>query len=812
MKTWLLLITLCYATIGTLTAQTGMQGRAVDERGHEIPFAAVQVEELNQGTVSDTIGAFELIIPEGTWKVKISSVGFIDWERVVTIRQGIYDFGDIVLYSSRKLIDEIIVTTSRKPEKITKSLATLNLITASQLEKHAGSPEELFALQKGVDFSRTGSFWGTISVRGFNSSFNQKLLLLDDNRISHVRIRTPVGPMSAFVKEDVERVEIVLGPSSALYGPNSLNALINTISKSPFTYPGTTLVVGTGSNNLLNVRVRHARAIGPKWAYKLTSEYISGTEPQFTDSVYIPGSLQGKPEIGLNKEVSFFKLMAAAFYKPTEASKIGINYAFNRNTSMNGARNNLKNWDNSALQLTYKSPHWFAQLYKTWIILGSSVNTHSRSYNYYTLRAQGQSHEEAFTNSLDGPRKIRLEEDSYRYNGEIQFNHDWKNISLVVGAQYQNEHAFSNHTYLIDDDGPIILNQYGFYGQGTIRIGETGWELTGAARADKHSLFGFNFLSKAGISKTGNGGTWRVTYGEGYLVPTLINTHQTGSGGTILGNAEGFTLSDGSEIDPLEPETIRTMETGYKSILINNRLFVDANAYFNWSENMISPIVNIAPSGRTGGPVVTHRGDRPIADFTMGVAPGYLPPGAMIMTNINFGNVQTYGFDVGLKFFLSEHYQFTLNYSYFDYLLDKADPDNDANRDGKMTENDLSVNTPRHKLSSAIQVSYRKFHGTLFSRWIEKYDFFSGRNVASSSYPDRIYNGYPVILGKRVGDQFNYGPLGGFYMSLNAMYQISRLIHTGFYVNNLLGKGNYEYVAMAPTQTTWGIELKFSVD
>ena len=803
---------LFFAAIGHLTAQSGFRGKIVDENNRGIPLATIYVEEISQGTASDVTGAFEMTLPEGTYHVTISSVGFKTWKKLVTVRQGMNDPGKIILRPSQELIDEIVVTTSRRPEKITRSPATINFIPSRQLENFAGSPEEVFALQKGVDFSRTGSFWGTISVRGFNSSFNQKLLLLDDNRISHVRIRTPVGPMSAFVKEDIERVEIVLGPSSALYGPNSLNALINTLSKSPFTYPGTTLVIGSGSNNLLKARVRHARVINPKWAYKLTSEYISGSEPSFTDSVYIPGSVHGKPEIGLNRDVSFIKLLAAGFYKPSETSEIGINYAFNRNNSMNGARNNLKDWDNSALQFTYKSPQWFAQLYKTWIRLGSSVNTHSRSYNYYTLVAQGQTHNEAFTNSLNGPRKIRLEEDSYRYNGEIQYNHDWKNLSLVMGTQYQKEHAFSNHTYLIDDDGPIILNQYGSYIHGIFRFGVTGWELTGAVRADYHSLFGFNFLPKAGITKSQNGGTWRLTFGEGYLVPTLINTHQNGSGGTILGNAEGFTLSDGSIIEPLEPETIRTLEIGYKSIRFNQKLYVDANAYFNWSENLISPVINIAPDGRIGGAVVTHRGDRPIEEFTLGVSPGNLPPGALIMTNINFGNVQTYGFDMGLKYYLSDNYLVMLNYSYFDYLLDKDDQANDANRDGKVTDNDLAVNTPQHKISSAIQVNYLKFQGTLFSRWIEKYDFFSGRNVASTTYPDRIYNGYPVIQGKRVGDQFNNGPLGGFYMSVNAGYQVTSLIHAGFYVNNILGKGNYEYVSMAPTRTTWGIELKFTVN
>ena len=267
----------------------------------------------------------------------------------------------------------------------------------------SGSPEELFALQKGVDFARIGNFLGSISIRGFNSAFNQKMLLLDDNRIANIRIRTPVGPMSPFVKEDIERVEIVLGPSSALYGPNCLNGLFYTVSKSPFDYPGTDVVLGAGSNELLNVRMRHAHKINNKWAYKITFEYLSGVEEDFTDSVYItksPVVLEGKAEVGLDRNVLFLKGLAAAYYKPTDKSEIGINYSFNNNNSISaGSRNNLTDWYNAALQVTYKSPHWFAQFYKTWIKLGQGVNTQARTVSYYALLASGQSEKDAFNNS-----------------------------------------------------------------------------------------------------------------------------------------------------------------------------------------------------------------------------------------------------------------------------------------------------------------------------------------------------------------------------------------------------------------------------
>ncbi|WP_083191629.1 TonB-dependent receptor [Formosa haliotis] len=812
MKSVYVILMVLFLVHTTGHSQTELQGRIIDTNNLGLSGVHVFINNTQNTTKSDSEGCFKMEIIQGSHEINFSLFGYNTKIIHVTAQNTPVNLGDVVLEMTVHIIDEVVISGTRQLEKITKSPASIDLITAVQLSNNVGSPEELFALQKGIDFTRAGNFWSSINIRGFNSAFNQKMLILDDNRIAHTRMRTPVGPLSAFVKEDVERVEIVLGPSSALYGPNSLNGLFNTISKSPFKYPGTLLVLGAGSNSLYNVRLRHAYAINKKWAYKITGEYISGKETKFTDSVYVatkmPGEFEGKAEVGLDRDVSFIKGLAAVFYKPTSTSEIGLNYAINLSNSVNAARNNLNGWNKSSLQATYKSKHWFAQAYKTWIILDESINTSVRTSNYYSLLENGQTENDAFTNSLNAPRATIIEEDTYRHNAEIQYNNSWGNFNMVAGYQYQKEHAFSNHTYLLDQDGPITIYQNGVYGQLIYDVNQTGIEFIFTARGDHNSLFGFEFLPKTGITYTKNGGTWRLTYSEGYTAPTLANTHMNLGGGINLGNSEGFTLSDGSKIDPIKPEMIKTLEIGYKNIFLKNTFFLDVDAYYNWSTDFLSPRINIAPQGTSGGAVVTHRGGRPITDFTQGLAPGNLDPGAVIFTNINFAEVQTYGFDVGLNYYFSDQYNLTLNYSYLDYTLDKDNLKNDANNDGKVTDADLSMNSPKHKISTAFNVKINKFYGTVFARWVQKYDFFSGRNIAAKTNINNIYNGSPVIEGQRVGTQFNYGQLGGFYLSVNGNYQLTKTINLGAYVNNILGTGNYEFVALAPTETTFGIELK----
>src|SRR5678809_602720 len=80
-----------------------------------------------------------------------------------------------------------------------------------------------------------------------------------------------------------ERVEVLLGPASALYGPNSANGVLHIITKSPFTSQGTTLTLDGGERSILRGSGRHAGLIGSKAGYKLSGEYFTGSDWKYYD-------------------------------------------------------------------------------------------------------------------------------------------------------------------------------------------------------------------------------------------------------------------------------------------------------------------------------------------------------------------------------------------------------------------------------------------------------------------------------------------------------------------------------------------------
>lgn len=335
---------------GVIYAQGGIKGTVVDESGMAISQADVFIKSISEGTTTNNKGEFELSnIKNGSYTVSFSFMGYVSVDKTVTINNNVVNLGTTILTNSYQMMQEVVVSGSRKLEKITEAPVTINVISARQLDNFVGDPSELVAQQKGIDFIKTGAFVSGFNIRGFNSAFNPKMLQLDDNRFSTlIATGLPFGPLSPIIKEDIERVEIVLGPSSALYGPNAHNGLVNTITKSPWKYEGTEVVLGAGSYDALSARLRHAKKLTEKWAYKITGGYMEGTDVNWTDSVYVAG--KAYPELELDRKSKFLKGEASVYFKPTTDSELKAVYGTSKSSYLavtNVGRNQIKDWESN---------------------------------------------------------------------------------------------------------------------------------------------------------------------------------------------------------------------------------------------------------------------------------------------------------------------------------------------------------------------------------------------------------------------------------------------------------------------------------
>lgn len=820
-KWWLIAVCICLVSSVAVASNGSISGKVTEkETGQPLAGANVYLKGTSYGSSTNLQGEYAITnVPAGSYTLIVSYIGFAQFSQSVSVVENEELKVEAALEKTDFLSEQVVVTASRRPEKLTDAPATINIISAQQIAEHpSANIGELLAYEKGVDYVRTGVVGTGINVRGFNSAFNPKNLQMNDARLSTlIATGLPYGALSTVVKEDIERVEVILGPSAALYGPNAHNGLVNTLTKDPRNSEGTTAVVGAGNQSTFTGRFRHAQVLSDLFAFKVAAGYVQGEEFNYVDSVYVGGV--GFDELALDRDFDSLHGEASFYFSPTNESDFILTYggSLNNNLSVtNAGRNQIKDWQLHIVQARYVSPRLFAQVYHTWSITEDTYAINQRTQNYLSFINAGFSEEEAMRRSLHEQwnsafgvalnREANFKDDSKRWNAEVQYNNSWSGFDVTAGFQWQRDMANSKGTYLLDSGGSIDLDQFGVYGQVEKALGESGFEVVLAARGDDHELYGFNFIPKGGLLYSSGSNTWRLTYGKGIAAPTILNLSANIFGGLLLGNGEGFTLTDGTKIPGLEVETIQTIELGYKGV-VSEKLFIDSNAYYNMHENFISPLINIADAAN--GNFVTHRGDQPMSE----VVPGTPATGSgFILTYLNFGEVNTFGFDLGINYFFNNHFNLKLNYSYFDFDLDEKDSKNDGNRDGNVNENDLPINTPKHKLNVGLNVNKNNFFGSIGARWVDEYDFFSGINVAASTNEDLIYGGEPVIEGKRVGRDFNEGPLGGFVnVDISLGYQINKYVSISGQVINVFDSEVREFVASPAIGRLFSTELKFNI-
>ena len=817
MKKLLLLLTLI--STFTMAAQNNgsIEGIITEASGTPLSGATVHIKSIDKGTVTDYDGKFIIDnLADGTYEVSVSYVGFATTTQSVSVTAGKATKFTTSLKESDSILNEVVITANKQPQKITDVPATVNVITSKDIEEFPSfNIGELAARQKGVDFVRSGVLGTGINIRGFNSAFNSKNLQVTDDRLSTlIATGLPMGSFSTVTKDDISRVEILLGPNGTLYGPNAHNGLVSTITKDPRKSEGTTVALGFGNQSVLTTRLRHAEAINEKFAYKFHFERSQGKEFNYADSVYV--GTKSYTELDLDRKFDSKKYGASLYYKPTKGSEVIGYYGHSNNSNIgitSAGRNQIKDWTIDVAQLKYVSKHFFANTYYTWSKTDKTYAMNQRTQNYVSFIENGFSEAEARERSFTeqwfplGPgvgvplqRGALFKDASERFNAEAQYNNSWNDLHVTLGAQYQLDMADSKGTYLLDEGG-IDLDQTGIYTQLEYKLADSGWGFLFGGRLDNHELYGSNFIPKLAVTKKLNHGTFRVTYGKGIAVPSILNLKGNLFGGLVLGNGEGFTLTDGTKIDKLDVETINSYEIGYKGQL-TDKLFIDVNAYYNQSDNFISPLRNIADAAN--GNFVTHVGDKPIGEVSEGNT------GAFILTYSNFGHVDTYGADIGLNYYFTDNFRTSFNYSYFDRDLDTDDLANDGNLDGQVLENELPINTPNHKFSVGMHYNKGKFYGAVFGRYVEKYDFFSGINVAAKTQDQDGDGINEIVENAQVGRTWNYGQLGGFTIDANAGYNVSDQLSMGLSITNLLNAEIREFVASPAIETLVSLELKYN--
>jgi len=264
-----------------------LQGVVTDrETGESLPGANIEVVsvdgKITKNAASGANGDFELQnLAPGLYVVAVSYIGYAKKTvEDVLLAAGEFKTIDILLVHVGIEFNPVTITASRRPEKVFEAPAAISVIDANQIQTRSTltTVEHLKAMPA-VDFASAGLNQSLVVLRGFNNVFTGALLPLTDYRVA----RLPALRFNAFnliptTNEDIERIEIVSGPGSALYGPNSANGVMHLITKSPFGSEGTTISAGGGERVSFFGALRHAGSRNNRLGYKISGQYYKGKD------------------------------------------------------------------------------------------------------------------------------------------------------------------------------------------------------------------------------------------------------------------------------------------------------------------------------------------------------------------------------------------------------------------------------------------------------------------------------------------------------------------------------------------------------
>ncbi len=247
-----------------LQAQITLKGKVQDaETGEELIGAAISLGQNQGGTNTDYNGEFVLKVAALPVQLRVTYTGYTPFELTV---QDANQRLSIKLSSSEVLIEELVIKGQRIDDKQKAAPLTVeNLDAIAIKETPAISFYNGLGNLKGVDLTTASLGFTVINMRGFNSTSPVRSLQIIDGVDNQAPgLNFSLGNFLGSSDLDVAGVDLVVGASSAFYGPNAFNGVISMKTKNPFIHRGLSVSLKGGERSLLEGAARYAESFKNK--------------------------------------------------------------------------------------------------------------------------------------------------------------------------------------------------------------------------------------------------------------------------------------------------------------------------------------------------------------------------------------------------------------------------------------------------------------------------------------------------------------------------------------------------------------------
>lgn len=270
-------------------AQSSIKGFVMDEEtGEPLIGANVLISGTNLGVVTDLDGAF-ILRTDRPLPLDLA-ISYTGYEAKTVTVTSTANAVKVRLSPTSILIEAVEVKGSRILERLKESPLTIESLDLTAIRQSASNDfyEGLGSL-KGVDLTTASMGFTIINTRGFNSTSPvRSLQIIDGVDNQSPGLNFSLGNFLGAPELDVLKVELIQGASSAFYGPNAFNGVIDIQTKDPFIHQGLSISLKAGERDLLKGEFRYAKgfrnAAGRDvFAFKINGAYMRAYDWEATN-------------------------------------------------------------------------------------------------------------------------------------------------------------------------------------------------------------------------------------------------------------------------------------------------------------------------------------------------------------------------------------------------------------------------------------------------------------------------------------------------------------------------------------------------
>ena len=784
--------TLFLAVVGALPTSAWAQGSGTVRgtvtsaaTGQPIRSANVSVQGTGIATVTDRAGAYVLSgVPAGPQTILVRRLGFRVAEASVTVSAGGTHTVDVAFEAVPIPLGEIIVSAaSRGPERVVEAPSAISVVDLGVARDMSitGQPARALARLPGVDVAQSGMLDYNVNARGLNSSLSRRVLVLQDGRdLAFTFLGAPSWGFMTNSLEDMESIEMVRGPGSALYGANAYNGVVAFTTPNARDQIGTRFTLAGGELSTIRGDFRHG-GVTPdgKIGYRVGGGYyasdswtVSRTTGDSSDlrREYAPAS-----DIPAPKLIDAVPLFGQTLDGTTRAGVgdpdkvVGMHGAarvdyYLRGGSVGTVEGGAARLENEAY-VTGIGRVQIADITRPW----ARAAWAAPRFNLMAWYSGEKTGDPA--QSLGAGIPIEIDANSVHAEGQVNTPFGDGRGRIVVGASARTSSVDTKATLIAAEFDDRSDQYYSVFGQ-------IEWDLipelkiVGAARLDEGNLYDAQFSPKAALvfSPSADHGI-RATFNRAFQTassteffvrvpggrPADFTLLEAGLRASALGpvlagvpNGELFTNSSAVPVlafgnENLEVETVTSFEVGYKG-QVANQSFVYVDVHFSRYKNFVTdllPAVNSKFPAWTAPAAVPSAFAAAVEDAvrttlaglgqTLAAAGMTRLPGtdatAIVVSYTNAGTVDEVGLEIGGAVAVTPEFQLDGNYSFFDF---------DVKPDPALPGDQLRANSPQHrvKLSGAYR-GEQGFDARVSAEIVGSYDW--GAGVFNGEIPSRQF-------------------------------------------------------------------------